>query len=66
LVITVDTGLAHLCGAMGKPVWILLGKINDWRWMDDTDSSAWYESVRLFRYKTSWQDLIQEVIDNLP
>lgn len=66
LVITVDTGLAHLCGAMGKPVWILLGKINDWRWMDNTDSSSWYESARLFRYKTSWEDLIQEVIDNLP
>lgn len=66
LVITVDTGLAHLCGAMGKPVWILIGKETDWRWMDNVNSSYWYQSATLFRYKTSWSDLVKEVIEALP
>jgi tetratricopeptide (TPR) repeat protein len=66
LVITVDTGLAHLCGAMGKPVWILLAKHCDWRWFDDTETTPWYTSARLFRCKTTWEDLIHEVVESLP
>jgi FkbM family methyltransferase len=49
LVITVDTGIAHLAGAMGKPVWILLGKPSDWRWGIGGPATPWYPTARLFR-----------------
>ena len=49
LVITVDTSMGHLAGALGKPVWILIHKAADWRWMLDREDSPWYPSVRLFR-----------------
>lgn len=49
LVITVDSAVAHLAGAMGKPVWILLPKSSDWRWLRDRDDTPWYPQARLFR-----------------
>jgi hypothetical protein len=49
LVITVDTAVAHLAGALGKEVWILLPFNADWRWMQDCDDSPWYPTARLFR-----------------
>ncbi len=49
LVVTVDTGTAHLAGALGKPVWILIPKAADWRWLLNRDDSLWYPSARLFR-----------------
>jgi ADP-heptose:LPS heptosyltransferase len=51
LVITVDTAMAHLAGALGKPVWIMLSKAADWRWMIDRSDSPWYPTARLFRQK---------------
>ncbi len=49
LVITVDTAVAHLAGAMGRPVWILLPFAADWRWLADREDTPWYLSARLFR-----------------
>ena len=49
LVITVDTAIAHLAGALGKPVWILLAPNADWRWLLDRTDSPWYPTARLFR-----------------
>jgi tetratricopeptide (TPR) repeat protein len=49
LVITVDTSVAHLAGALGRPTWMLLPYTADWRWLLDRDHSPWYPTVRLFR-----------------
>jgi ADP-heptose:LPS heptosyltransferase len=49
LIITVDTAMGHLAGALGRPTWILIPKAADWRWMLQREDSPWYPSVRLFR-----------------
>ncbi len=49
LIITVDTSVAHLAGALGKPVWILLPHLPDWRWLLERNDSPWYPTARLFR-----------------
>jgi ADP-heptose:LPS heptosyltransferase len=49
LVITPDTSLAHLAGALGVPVWIALPRAPDWRWLTDREDSPWYPTARLFR-----------------
>jgi ADP-heptose:LPS heptosyltransferase len=49
LVITVDTSVAHLSAALGRPTWILLPYVPDYRWLLDRDDSPWYPTVRLFR-----------------
>jgi ADP-heptose:LPS heptosyltransferase len=49
LLIGVDTALVHLAGAMGRPVWTMISKVPDWRWMLDRTDSPWYPSMRLFR-----------------
>jgi ADP-heptose:LPS heptosyltransferase len=49
LVITVDTAVAHLAGALGVPVWLMLPYAPDWRWLVDRNDTPWYDSIRLFR-----------------
>src|SRR5581483_10989006 len=49
LVISVDTMVAHLAGALGRPVWLLLSFAPDWRWMTGREDSPWYPTMRLFR-----------------
>jgi len=63
LVISIDTSVAHLAGAMGKPVWVLLHKSPDWRWLLDREDSPWYPTARLFRQATlgNWQDVVARV-----
>ncbi len=63
LVITVDTSVAHVAAAMGKPVWVLLAYAPDWRWMVDREYSPWYPTMRLFRQtmRDAWGDVIRYV-----
>jgi tetratricopeptide (TPR) repeat protein len=63
LVITVDTSVAHLAGALGRPVWVLLPANYDWRWMLDRDESPWYPTARLFKQTTlgDWAPVVGAV-----
>jgi tetratricopeptide (TPR) repeat protein len=64
LVITADTSIAHLAGALGRPVWIMLPYSADWRWLRDRDDSPWYPTVRLFRQGrfNDWPPVIEAVL----
>jgi hypothetical protein len=67
LVVTVDTSVAHLAGALGKPVWILLPYNSDWRWLLDRDDSPWYPSARLCRQRQpgDWAPVIDQIKNDL-
>jgi tetratricopeptide (TPR) repeat protein len=63
LVISVDTSVVHLAGAMGKPVWVLVPRVSDWRWLRDRADSPWYPTMRLFRQSKigAWDDVLERI-----
>ena len=63
LLIAVDTSVAHLAGALGRPVWLLLPFAPDWRWMREREDSPWYPTARLFRQpaRGDWPAVISRV-----
>ena len=67
LVITVDTSIAHLAGAIGVETWVALQWIPDWRWLIDRNDSPWYPAMRLFRQKKKdkWDNVFEEMKSNL-
>jgi hypothetical protein len=67
LVITADTALAHLAGALGVPVWVVLQAVPDWRWLTERADSPWYPTMRLFRQRTpgDWLEVFDRVATEL-
>lgn len=63
LVLTVDTSIAHIAGALAKPTWLMLSTMCDWRWMSGREDSPWYPSMRLIRQRTldDWPELVSRV-----
>jgi hypothetical protein len=59
----VDTSVAHLAGALSKPVWIMLPFVPDWRWLLDREDSPWYPTARLFRqdHTRAWDGVIERI-----
>ena len=67
LIIAVDTAVAHLAGALGRPTWVLLPWSPDWRWMLGREDSPWYPTMRLFRQSKlrDWPGVMQRVAAEL-
>jgi hypothetical protein len=68
LVITPDTSLAHLAGALGVPVWVAIPFAADWRWLLDREDTPWYPTMRLFRQRRwgDWDDVFSRMAQELP
>ena len=68
LIITTDTSVAHLAGALARPVWVMLQFNPDWRWLLDREDSPWYPTMRLFRQPSrgDWDSVVQRVTEELP
>ena len=67
LIITSDTAIAHLAGALGCPTWVVLKKVPDWRWMLDRNDSPWYTSMKLYRQKErdNWEQVFETIKKDL-
>jgi TPR repeat protein len=67
LLISVDTGMVHLAGVLGRPTWVILHPGSDFRWLKERDDSPWYPSLRLFRMKRQgdWEEVLGRVVEEL-
>jgi hypothetical protein len=67
LVVTVDTAVGHLAGALGRPLWLPLASVPHWIWMLERDDSPWYPQTRLFRQRSpgDWPELFERMADAL-
>jgi ADP-heptose:LPS heptosyltransferase len=67
LVVTSDTAIAHLAGALGRPTWVVLKHVPDWRWLLDRDDSPWYPQMRLFRQsqRGDWDSAFARMAEEL-
>ena len=67
LIITSDTAIAHLAGALGHPTWVLLKQIPDWRWMLGRKDSPWYPSMELYRQtkRDNWEEVFKIIKKDL-
>jgi hypothetical protein len=67
VLITVDTVVAHIGGALGMPVWLLLPHKPDWRWGGDGTATFWYQNMKMFMQKSDgdWGTVIKEVVSQL-
>jgi hypothetical protein len=67
LIISSDTAIAHLAGALGRPVWVALKHVPDWRWMLDRSDSPWYPTMRLFCQRTEgdWKEVFSDIANEL-
>jgi hypothetical protein len=67
LIVSSDSAVVHLAGALGRPVWILLAHLPDWRWLLDREDSPWYPTARLFRQPKpgDWQSVFRRVADEV-
>jgi ADP-heptose:LPS heptosyltransferase len=67
LVVTCDTAIGHLAGALGVPVWLALSTVSDWRWLLDRQDTPWYPTMRLFRQKElgNWRHVFETMAREL-
>jgi len=67
LVVTVDTAVAHLAGALGRPVWLMLSAAGDWRYLFDREDSPWYQTMRIFRQPKfgDWKSAVAKIAGEL-
>jgi ADP-heptose:LPS heptosyltransferase len=67
LVVTSDTAIAHLAGALGRPAWVALKHVPDWRWLLDREDSPWYPTLRLFRQPApgAWDQVFERIAGEL-
>ena len=67
LVVASDTAIAHLAGTLGRPTWVALRRVPDWRWMLDRPDTPWYPTMRLFRQKVAgdWEGVFSEIAESV-
>lgn len=65
IVICNDTSVAHLAGAMGKKCYVILPKYYDWRWHMDISNCEWYDSIKLYRQRTTWEEVISRIYEDI-
>ena len=67
ILVTVDTSVAHMAGALGVKTYLMLPYTTDWRWFEDTKTTPWYKSVEIFKQTDpiSWENVISEIVERL-